>query len=120
MATTSCITRTSTSESRSLSKAALVNGVLVAPEVVDRWIDYLEREGLLTRLHDPGGSAGLQLTFAGLASLELYLSDRLQRAGEFESGRGRERAGLPGWAVALLMLGTAILSGTMGWSLAVR
>jgi hypothetical protein len=109
------------SESRSLSKAALVNGILVAPEVVDRWIDYLELEGLITRLHDPGGSAGLQLTSAGLASLELYLSDRLQRAEDVSSGRRRgEGAGLPGWAVALLLLGTAILSGAMSWSLAVR
>lgn len=107
-----------TSESRALPRSALVNGILVAPAVVDRWIDYLVRESLLGEVQDPRGSLVLQLTPRGLASLELYLRDRLQRAeaGNPERKRG-DRAWLPGWSVALLLLGTAILSGVVAWLL---
>ena len=107
------------SEPEALPKAAMVNALLVAPEVIDRWIDYLEREGLLRKVRELDGAAVLQLTPHGLSSLELYLLDRLERAeaigSQIKTGGG---TGLPGWAVALLMLATAILSGATTWSLA--
>lgn len=106
------------SESRSLSRDALVNGILVAPAVVDRWIDYLEREALLHRIRESGESAAFQLAPAGLASLELYLRDRLQRAEAGDAARKPgDGAGLPGWCVALLLLAAALLSAAMTWFL---
>jgi hypothetical protein len=107
------------SDSGSLSKAALVDAMLAAPELVDRWTDYLEREGLLERLRDLQGAPALKLTPGGLSSLELYLFDRLIRSGALELARTEAgEARLPGWAVGLLMLGTALVSGAMAWSLA--
>ncbi len=106
------------SDSRSLSKSALVNGILVSPESVDRWIDYLEREALLRRSQDPDGSAALELTPVGLASLELYLLDRLQRSEANTIAGPRKGASLPAWVIVLLLLGTAILSIAITWFLA--
>jgi hypothetical protein len=107
------------SEVGSLSTKALVNGILVAPAVVDRWSDYLEREGLVLRLQKFDGPPEFQLTPLGLASLELYLSDRLDRA-ESSNPQGRRApgSGFPAWNVALLLLGTAILSALLTWTLA--
>lgn len=101
------------SESKSLSKAALVNGILVSPKLVDRWTDYLEREGLLRRTRDADGPPALKLTPEGLYSLELYLLDRLQRESNTFGNRPAAATGMPGWAVGLLMFGTAVLSGAM-------
>ena len=107
------------SESGSLSEQALVKAVRVGPELVDRWTDYLEREGLLTRLRDLEGAPALNLTPKGLSALELYLFDRSVRADAIEAAirEAKKRAGLPDWAVALLVLGAAVLSGATTWSL---
>lgn len=107
------------SESGSLSEPALVNAMRVAPELVDRWTDYLELEGLLTRLRDLEGARALKLTPQGMSALELYLLDRLVRADAVEAAmrEAEKRAGLPDWAVGLLVLGAAVLSGAMTWSL---
>lgn len=105
------------SESRSLSKTALVNGLLVSPDLVGRWIDYLEREVLLKRSQDHDGSPALELTPGGLASLELYLLDRLQRSGAGVMVGPHKPASLPAWGIALLVLVTAILSVAATWFL---
>jgi hypothetical protein len=103
------------SRSGPLSAVSIANGIFAAPDVVDRWIDYLEREGLVERRP---GKAALRLTDSGLSSLELYLRDRLQRAGPADEGSIGGARGLYGLRLALLLLATAILSGTMGWALA--
>jgi hypothetical protein len=107
------------SEPAPVSKAELVKAMLVAPELVDRWADYLEREGLLVKLQVLGGAVSLKLTREGLSSLEFYLLDRLVRADASEPvERSEGRPRLPNWAAGLLMLGAAILSAAMTWSLA--
>jgi hypothetical protein len=106
------------SEPVPLSKAELVKAMSAAPDVVDRWADYLEREALLTKLAGIEGAPALKLTRAGLRSLKLYLFDRLTRADATERGRREiEGASLSIWGVGLLMLGTAVLSVVTTWSL---
>jgi hypothetical protein len=103
------------SQSGSLSRASVANGILAAPAVVDRWVEYLEREGLV--MTDPRRPRELRLTAAGLSSLELYLRDRLQR-GLAANARPGPRAGLRGWRLAFLLLATAILSAMLGGAIA--
>lgn len=106
------------SEPAPLSKTELVKAMAVAPEVVDRWADYLERQALLERLPDIQGAPALKLTAGGLSSLKLYLFDRLIRADSTELAKRKDwRTRLPNWAVGLLMLGTALVSGAVTWSL---
>jgi hypothetical protein len=101
-----------------LSKAELVEAMLVAPELVDRWADYLEREGLLIKLPAPGGATDFRLAPRGLSSLELYLLDRLIRSGGADPRTAAQgRARLPNWGVGLLLLGTAALSAAATLSL---
>lgn len=88
------------------STASIAKGILAAPEVVDRWLDYLERQGLV-ETHP--AKAALRLTDSGLSSLELNLRDRLQRAGRGSAPGKGDAGGLAGLRLALLLLATAIL-----------
>lgn len=106
------------SEPAPLSKSTLVDAMLVRPEVVDRWADYLEREGSLRRSRDLQGAPALKLTPEGWSSLELYLLDRLNRADAIDLARNpADGARFPDWAVGLLIVAAAVLSGAVTWSL---
>ena len=72
------------SETSRLSSESLCGSILAPLTAGNRWIDYLAREDLVTQHVEPSDRSRsiVELAPKGLSSLELYLTDRLQRAEE--------------------------------------
>lgn len=85
-----------TSDTHSLSSQILFNATLSTPTLGERWLDFLQDEGLIMKidgfLEEARGSVAL--TPKALHALELYLSDRLHRT---QRGNGPSRNS--GWSV---------------------
>jgi hypothetical protein len=101
------------SDTRRLSSEALANSLLQSRSATSRWIDYLETEGLITRRVEPSDKSRsmVELTPLAVGILDLYLSDRLQRAEQ--RSKPAERRSQPVGSqltVGIVVLVTAILS----------
>jgi DNA-binding MarR family transcriptional regulator len=89
-------------------------------EVTDRWISYLDKEGIATKTEGKSSAiyARVELTRKGRDSLTLYLTETMRRQNqrhcEYAPGAG-SGFGFAPRAVTVLTLGTAIFSAALTW-----
>jgi hypothetical protein len=97
------------SEEKEQSLQALCNGILTPFSTANRWLGYLENEGLITKVDFGSVNPRIRLTPKAAHALNRYLLERLQRTG---SGAERHAAG-----ARRIMLPVAVAAATISGAL---
>lgn len=91
------------SEEKEQSLQALCNGILTPLSTANRWITYLENEGLITKVEFGGGNPRIRLTAKACRALDRYFVERLQRT----TIRDANRSAHSGWKIIALIAAAA-------------